>query len=66
MQNSAIVYQIAFTLVANMAVSAAVGYGLDQWLHTGRLFLILSVVVSFFTGMYWCYGIIAAMDKPKQ
>jgi F0F1-type ATP synthase assembly protein I len=66
MQNADIVYQIAFTLVANVAVSAAVGYGLDRWLHTGKLFLILSVVVSFFTGMYWCYGLISAMDKPKK
>jgi F0F1-type ATP synthase assembly protein I len=66
MQGTDIVYQIAFTLVANVAVSAAVGYGLDHWLHTGKLFLILSVVVSFFTGMYWCYGIIAGMDNPKK
>ncbi|HTZ69813.1 MAG TPA: AtpZ/AtpI family protein [Acetobacteraceae bacterium] len=38
-------------LVAAEAVAVAIGYGLDRWLHTMPLFLIVFVILGFAAGI---------------
>lgn len=43
------------TLVAGPAVWGAVGWAVDQWLHTTRTFTAVGVVVGFITSLYIVY-----------
>lgn len=49
--------QAGLELVAAIGVSTAMGYGLDQWLETKPLFLIIFLLLGIATGFYNVYRI---------
>lgn len=49
---------LGITLLANVLVAMAMGYGLDKWLDTNPLFLLLFIFLGFAAGMRSIWKII--------
>ena len=49
--------QAGIELVGAIAASTAIGYGLDRWLETKPLFLIIFLLLGIATGFYNVYRI---------
>lgn len=61
--SDATAWSMIATLVAGPATWGGIGWLLDRWLDTGRLFTLLGVVVGFVAGIYVVYVRYAQMSK---
>lgn len=54
----------AYALPVAMVLGSAAGYGLDQWLGTLPLGLILGILLGFAGGLYNLYQALVKSDEP--
>lgn len=56
-------FKIAAELVASVLVGAGVGYGLDNWLETKPLFLVVMILLGFAAALMNIYRIMKGLDQ---
>jgi len=57
--------RVGVELVSALAVAVAIGWGLDKWLHTMPLFLIVFVLLGGAAGVANVWRILAPKGVPK-
>ncbi|MDX2144249.1 MAG: AtpZ/AtpI family protein [Rhodospirillaceae bacterium] len=56
-------FRIAAELVAAILVGAGIGYGLDQWLETKPLFMVVMIFLGFAAALTNIFRIIKGLDQ---
>jgi ATP synthase protein I len=56
-------FRIAAELVASVLVGAGLGYGLDSWLDTKPLFMVLMVLLGFAAALMNIFRIVKGLDQ---
>jgi ATP synthase protein I len=56
-------FRIATELVASILVGAGIGYGLDRWLDTKPLFMVVMIFLGFATALMNIYRIVKRLDQ---
>ena len=58
--------RVGVELVSALAVAVAIGWGLDKWLHTMPLFLIIFVVLGGAAGMANLWRMVSPAGRKPQ
>jgi F0F1-type ATP synthase assembly protein I len=62
----AIVSQLGLTMAGSILFCLAVGYGLDEWLGTGRIFTVVFILLGILGGGVTVYRQIMKVLNPKE
>ena len=56
-------FKIAAELVASVLVGAGLGFGLDQWLNTKPLFMVVMILLGFAAALMNIFRIMKGLDQ---
>jgi ATP synthase protein I len=58
--------RVGVELVSALVVAVAIGWGLDHWLHTLPLFLVLFVLLGGAAGVLNVWRVVSPASRPDQ